>query len=96
MKIRPVGAQLFQAGRRTDTYDDAISRNFAKTPKNSIQDNRYTSYGVAQKWHYYTHEVWKRRNIRNCWFQQHFFPHNSSPTVTCLVPAVNYLPPANL
>jgi len=59
MKIRPLGAQLLHVGRRTDTYDDAISRNFAKTPKNVIQDSWYTSHGVAQKWHYYTHEVWK-------------------------------------
>ena len=34
MKIRPVGAELFQADRRTDGHDDANSRffrNFATT-----------------------------------------------------------------
>ena len=36
MKIPPVGAELFHAGRRTDRHDEpkSLSRNFAKAPKN--------------------------------------------------------------
>jgi tripartite-type tricarboxylate transporter receptor subunit TctC len=38
MKIRPVGAELFHAGKRTDRHDnDAVNSSFkkiVKTPKN--------------------------------------------------------------
>jgi hypothetical protein len=35
MKIRPVGAELFRADRRTDRHDEANGafRNLAKAPK---------------------------------------------------------------
>jgi len=36
MEIRPAGAELFHADRRTDRHDEAIvfSRNFGKATKN--------------------------------------------------------------
>jgi len=39
MKIRPVGAELFSAERRTDRYGEANSRTsqFAKTPEHTGQ-----------------------------------------------------------
>jgi len=37
MKSRPVGAELFHAGGRTDRHDDNVRfRNFANAPKSVI------------------------------------------------------------
>jgi hypothetical protein len=40
MKIRPVGAELFHAARRTDRHDEAVvaSCNFAKGSKMDLQE----------------------------------------------------------
>jgi len=51
MKLLPLGAQLFHAGRRTDTNDEAISRNFAKTPR------------IAFKKTDILHTVWHKNDI---------------------------------
>jgi hypothetical protein len=38
MKIRPVGAELFNADGRTDMKLIAAFRNFANAPKNHVTD----------------------------------------------------------
>jgi hypothetical protein len=46
MKIRPVGAELFHAYRRTGMTKPFAFRNFANAPKTEHDDSHYNAFEV--------------------------------------------------